>query len=263
MTSNRWSDLRQRLLSAVVLAGVGISSVVFGGLPFALFVALLTAVMVWELVDTSSEKPFVAYGLAALAGLLLFFEPGGYVMSSVLLLTGIPVSIGILAKDHKLRVGLYAVVVTASGLVMEFLRFDLGLIWVLWLALVVIATDVAGYFAGRILGGPKFWPAISPKKTWSGVVAGWISAGVVGAFFDVALVGPLLVLSVLVSAASQMGDIAESSIKRRFGVKDSSNLIPGHGGFLDRFDGMIAATLVLGVIGLVLPGGLHYFEMGR
>lgn len=262
MSADRWKDLRQRVLSALVLASVGIAAVVLGGLPFAVFVALLTGVMVWELVTISNRNKVIAAGLGAFAALVLFFEPGGYLMAIALLLAGVPVSVAVLAGDHKLRVGLYAVMVTASGLVMEILRFELGLVWVLWLVLVVVATDISGYFAGRIVGGPKFWPTISPKKTWSGVVAGWIAAAIVGALFGVALIGPLMVLSVLVSAASQMGDIAESAIKRRFGVKDSSNLIPGHGGFLDRFDAMIAATLVLGILSLVLPNGLHFFEMG-
>ena len=117
----------------------------------------------------------------------------------------------------------------------------------LWLVLVVAATDVFGYFAGRIFGGPKFWPLVSPKKTWSGTVAGWVSAGLVGAAFmkatgsGVELIG----ISVALSMASQMGDIAESALKRRVGVKDSSNLLPGHGGMFDRFDGMLGAALLL------------------
>ena len=89
-----------------------------------------------------------------------------------------------------------------------------------------MATDVAGYFAGRIIGGPKFWPAVSPKKTWSGTAAGWIAAAIVGLFFAPHLPGPTVLLSVVLSFASQMGDAAESALKRRTGVKDSSNLIP-------------------------------------
>ena len=262
MSTDRWGDLRQRILSALVLAAVGLTAVILGGLPFAVFVALLTGVMVWELVRLSNGNAVLSLALAAISAFLLFFEPGGGLVSSVLLLVAVPLAIAGMSSDHKVRVGLFAVMVTASGLVMEILRFDLGLTWVLWLVLVVVATDIAGYFAGRIIGGPKFWPTVSPKKTWAGIIAGWIAAGVVGAAFDVVYFGPLVALSMLVSLASQLGDIAESSVKRRFGVKDSSNLIPGHGGFLDRFDAMIAATLVLGVLGLLLPDGLHFFEMG-
>ena len=114
-----------------------------------------------------------------------------------------------------------------------------------------MATDIVGYFAGRIFGGPKFWPRFSPKKTWSGTVAGWIGAGIFGA-----LVGPgLLGVSwwacglgaVVLSFAGQMGDIVESALKRRAGVKDSSSLIPGHGGVLDRLDALVAVAALAGV----------------
>ena len=120
-------------------------------------------------------------------------------------------------------------------------------LWIGWLILVVAVTDIAGYFAGRAIGGPKFWPSVSPKKTWSGTMAGWIGAAVVGAIFARwSTAGPELVLiSAVAALASQMGDIAESAIKRRMAVKDSSHLIPGHGGLLDRFDGLIGATLMM------------------
>jgi phosphatidate cytidylyltransferase len=128
----------------------------------------------------------------------------------------------------------------------------------LWLVGVVLASDVLGYFAGRLIGGPKFWPRISPKKTWAGTVAGWIGAALVGwAAMSPMGVGPgLIVLSVVLALAAQMGDIAESAIKRRAGVKDSSRLIPGHGGVMDRFDGMVGAALVLLLAGplFALPG---------
>ncbi|MEM6897415.1 MAG: phosphatidate cytidylyltransferase, partial [Pseudomonadota bacterium] len=125
---------------------------------------------------------------------------------------------------------------------------------IIWLILVVVITDVAGYFAGRAFGGPKFWPAISPKKTWSGTVAGWVGAAILGAIFlTFTNAGRDLVwISVLVSFASQMGDITESALKRRMGVKDSSTLIPGHGGLFDRFDGLLGAALVMLLAALIV-----------
>jgi phosphatidate cytidylyltransferase len=130
----------------------------------------------------------------------------------------------------------------------------------LWLIVVVVVTDVLGYFAGRMIGGPKFWPAVSPKKTWSGTIFGWIGAALVGVIFVIytgasfELVG----ISIAVAMASQMGDIAESAVKRMMGVKDSSTLIPGHGGVLDRFDGMLGATVFLLLVGQFIgfPPGL-------
>jgi phosphatidate cytidylyltransferase len=121
----------------------------------------------------------------------------------------------------------------------------------LWLVVVVVATDVLGYFAGRMIGGPKFWPRVSPKKTWAGTLFGWLGAALVGLGFMLytGVGAGLIGVSVAVSMASQMGDIAESAIKRKMDVKDSSSLIPGHGGLLDRFDGMLGASLFLLLIG--------------
>jgi phosphatidate cytidylyltransferase len=127
-------------------------------------------------------------------------------------------------------------------------RLDYGFVWLLWMILCVVATDVSGYFVGRAVGGPKFWPRISPKKTWSGTAGGWVAAACVGLVFDLmfVVVGPeIIVLSVLVSFAGQMGDIAESAVKRRMGVKDASALIPGHGGLWDRFDALLGASLFM------------------
>ena len=152
-------------------------------------------------------------------------------------------------RDMRLLAVLVVWILLAGWGLIE-IRLTHGLVALLWLVLVVIASDVAGYFAGKSLGGPKFWPAISPKKTWSGTVAGWAAAGGVGAC--VALLtatGWVAVpLSILTAFAGQMGDIAESAVKRRFGVKDSSDLITGHGGLFDRFDALLGATLFLVVM---------------
>jgi phosphatidate cytidylyltransferase len=141
-----------------------------------------------------------------------------------------------------------------AGFGMMALRDDFGVIWMLWLVAVVVASDVAGYFAGRMIGGPKFWPRVSPKKTWSGTVAGWLGGAAVGAGVAAATeAGAGLVgVSVAVAMAAQMGDIAESAIKRHVGVKDSSALLPGHGGLLDRFDGMLGASVFVLIAGQVV-----------
>jgi phosphatidate cytidylyltransferase len=111
-----------------------------------------------------------------------------------------------------------------------------------------------------MIGGPKLWPRVSPKKTWSGTVAGWVGATVVAILFAGATNAGfgLIGVSIAVSMASQIGDIAESAIKRRSGVKDSSNLIPGHGGLLDRFDGMLGAAVFIVIAGplIAFPPGV-------
>ena len=124
--------------------------------------------------------------------------------------------------------------------------------------LVVWVTDIGGYFAGRGIGGPKLWPRVSPKKTWAGAVGGFAASLAVAAGFaalGLGKTGTLLLLGAVLSIASQLGDLFESAVKRRFGVKDSSQIIPGHGGLLDRLDGFVAAVVLAAIFG-ILRGGV-------
>jgi len=135
---------------------------------------------------------------------------------------------------------------------------NLGLIGLLWMFAVVWATDIAGYFVGRALGGPKLWPRVSPKKTWSGFLGGVFAAALAG--FLVAWIAQrmgwmqpfslrnTIMLSIVASIASQLGDLGESALKRHCDVKDSSHLIPGHGGVMDRLDGFWAVSLILAIV---------------
>jgi phosphatidate cytidylyltransferase len=123
--------------------------------------------------------------------------------------------------------------------------------------LVVWVTDIGGYFAGRGIGGPKLWPRVSPKKTWAGAVGGFAASLVVAAGFaalGLGKTGPILLLGAALSTASQLGDLFESAVKRRFGVKDSSQIIPGHGGLLDRLDGFVAAIVLAAIFGFLRDG---------
>jgi phosphatidate cytidylyltransferase len=155
----------------------------------------------------------------------------------------------------KIEATVYAAMIMLASFGLVAFREGYGMLWLLWLVLVVVITDIAGYFAGRVFGGPKFWPAVSPKKTWSGTVAGWLCAALVGlVFLKISTAGiDLLWISSVLAFASQMGDIAESAIKRRAGVKDSSNLIPGHGGLMDRFDGLLGAALFMLLVAQLTP----------
>ena len=149
----------------------------------------------------------------------------------------------------------YGLLIVLGGFALGVVRSEYGIGVLLWLVVLVVISDVMGYFAGKSLGGPKFWPRVSPKKTWSGTIAGWVGAAAVGAVFAIGsgVMTAVVMGSVLLAFAGQMGDIAESAIKRRTGVKDSSALIPGHGGVLDRFDGIIGAAaaflLMSGLLG--------------
>lgn len=251
----RWSDLGRRLGSAAVMIAVGAVEVWLGGPSFAALVILLTAGMVWELsritAPPRNRTAWVMAGLAALSLLVAFLNTAP-VAVALLLVPALALSLTP-RRDRRLAAA-WAAALMAAGYGLVSLREAAGTPAVLWLILVVVASDVLGYFAGRLIGGPKFWPALSPKKTWSGTVAGWVGAAGVGTGFVVAgLAGaPLILLSAAVALAGQMGDIGESWLKRRAGVKDASNLIPGHGGLLDRFDALTGAVVAVVALGLVL-----------
>lgn len=208
--------------------------------------------------------------VGVVAGLLLaalLVRLGGSATGAVmywarLLWLAVPAMLGLAfatrAEGRRLVAG-FAAYIMVAGFGLVALRAGGGLVWALWLVAVVVVSDVAGYFAGRLIGGPRFWPRVSPKKTWSGTLAGWIGGAALGAAF----MGPtgagagLILLSVLAAMAAQAGDIVESALKRKVGVKDASNLIPGHGGVFDRFDGMLGAALLAMVVGVAtgLPPG--------
>jgi phosphatidate cytidylyltransferase len=132
-----------------------------------------------------------------------------------------------------------------------------GAIAVLYLFAIAWTTDTASYAAGRLIGGPRLAPHISPRKTWSGFIIGALAPALVGYVFALALEGArplrLAAVSVALALACQTGDLLESAVKRRFGTKDMSKLIPGHGGLLDRIDGLLAAAVLAGLIALRDP----------
>lgn len=243
-TSSRWADLQPRILSAVVMLGLAALAIGVGGVVFTAAIAFVCAGILWEVASMLwPGQGMRALRLAAVGGacfLIASFIP--FLLALPVLL--VPAALGF-AEDLKSgrRFAPFAVWVMVASFGFIGLRNNLGLDWLLWLVGLVIACDIAGYFAGKIIGGRKFWPRISPKKTWSGTVAGWGAAACVGFAF----MGSLgfgwggVVFSILLAMASQAGDIAESALKRRSNVKDSSALIPGHGGLFDRFDAMLGA----------------------
>jgi phosphatidate cytidylyltransferase len=250
--TEKWSDLTARLGSALAMVLVGAVGIWMGGHVFHVLVSIICGLMVWELVGIlhpgQSQSQILLGGLTGGAVLLSVYLPVGFALP--LLLAPAMVGFGQLERNRTIYMA-FTVMILMTGFGLMQVRDDMGVGWMLWLVLVVIVTDVFGYFAGRMIGGPKFWPAVSPKKTWSGTAAGWIGAAFVGLLFSINTgVGLQLVgISIAVSMASQMGDIAESAMKRKTGVKDSSNLIPGHGGLMDRFDGMLGASVFLLIIG--------------
>lgn len=251
----KWSDLAARAGSAGVMLIIGTVGLWYGSHTFNVIVSVIAGLMVWELARMIAprHRPLALQlgGLAAIAALLSIYLPPGFALP--LLLAPALIGFGQLAQ-YRATFLVFAGLVLLASFGMMSVRSDFGFWWMLWLVLVVVATDVAGYFAGRMLGGPKFWPRVSPKKTWSGTIGGWVGAALVGAGFAMfkGVSAEVIGISVAVSMASQIGDIGESAIKRRMGVKDSSHLIPGHGGVLDRFDGMLGASIFLLLVGQII-----------
>ncbi|UWQ19549.1 phosphatidate cytidylyltransferase [Jannaschia sp. M317] len=250
VTDSRFQDLAPRLITAVLLLLVGGVAIWLGGIWFTALISLCVGVMLWELSTMVRTGPKRARLMACVGGGALFltqFLPVGFALPLLML---VPMTaIAFIRHHRRLMVGFSAAIVLAGLSLTEHLT-QFGFVWMIWLILVVVASDVMGYFAGRILGGPKFWPRVSPKKTWSGTIAGWVGAGLIGWIWVIwqdagwETVG----ISVALAMMAQMGDIAESAVKRKMGVKDSSNLLPGHGGLFDRFDAMLGAALMLLVI---------------
>ncbi|MDP4032932.1 MAG: phosphatidate cytidylyltransferase [Pseudorhodobacter sp.] len=248
----RWGDLKTRVISAVFMLAIGVAELWLGGTPFSLLVIALTGVMFWELANMTApgrRGTPLAMGLiaaACLAGAVLLRDD---LASALLILPGLALALTP-RRDRRIAT-VYGIAIMVAGYGLIELRGP-GVPAILWLVTLVIASDVAGYFVGRTLGGPKFWPAISPKKTWSGTVAGWVGAVIVSLGFVATGHAPWMAVALapFVAFAGQVGDIAESWIKRRSGVKDSSSLIPGHGGFLDRFDALIGAVVLIMLLGL-------------
>jgi phosphatidate cytidylyltransferase len=254
--SDRWQDLRPRLISAAVMIAVGVVEIVLGGWPFLVLVGALISLMIWELAAMTGRPQGgrMAVGIALLAALAILFDEGWPSVPSWWVFPFVIGAILVTPRIQPIASAAIAAAILVGGHGLFVLRDEAGTPAILWLIGVVIASDVMGYFVGRIVGGPKFWPAISPKKTWSGTIAGWFGALVVGVGFVLAGQGEplLIILSPIVAFAGQMGDIAESWIKRRAGVKDSSHLIPGHGGVMDRFDALTGAMVAVMILGRLI-----------
>jgi phosphatidate cytidylyltransferase len=247
----RWGDLGPRVVSAIVMIVVGVAALWAGGAWFYGLAVLAGAVMGWELARLCGAAGAVPVMIGLLFAVVLYLAdrlPSPWTLLPVLvaILLTMP-----LVPRMRLAWLLYGALILVGVMAVTKFR-EAGVPLVAWLIAVVVASDIAGYFAGRVLGGPKFWPRLSPKKTWSGTVAGWIAAALVGAGFKLAGGGTSLILfSPLLALAAQLGDIAESAVKRRAGAKDASALIPGHGGLMDRFDALIGAATALYLAGAI------------
>lgn len=258
------SDLKMRVASALVMGPLALGTAYWGGWPFAMFWVIAAAAILWEwlvLTCGRTHVPALAIGGAALVAAFVLAGSGRADLACAAALAGAAAAAVI--GPGEIRAWLAGGVIYACAMLIAVivLRADAvaGLVAIIFLFAVVWATDILAYFVGRAFGGPKLWPAVSPKKTWSGAAGGTIAAVVLGvATVWVAGLGrlaPVAAVAFVLSVISQFGDLMESAIKRRFGVKDASHLIPGHGGVMDRLDGFVAAAVAAALFG-VLRGGL-------
>ncbi len=249
----RGTELRRRTLSALAIAAVAAPALAWGGAPAALLIAACAGAMGWEFRAITSHGwgDAAHYGAGLAAAALAAGFGAGMLALTLLVATGAGFAVLDLTRGRAPWWALTgAATAGLAACAFATLRADPehGLTLALWVAAVTVATDVGAYFAGRAIGGPKLWPSVSPKKTWAGLGGGIALAVAVSlAFSPLTLgtyLGPVALVSALAAIVAQGGDLAESALKRRFGVKDSSTLIPGHGGALDRLDGFSAVALV-------------------
>jgi phosphatidate cytidylyltransferase len=255
-------NLLLRVLAAVVLVPLVLGCAYLGGV---LWGALVTLALIGLFLEWLMVVGVLGQRRVAMAGAIALAVAGACLVLArielALLAAAIGlVAVGALASQSRLWAVagfLYAVSPLFAAIL---LRADqqLGFAALIFVLLVVWATDVGGYFFGRGIGGPKLWPRVSPNKTWAGAVGGFAASLMVAsgfAAFGFGKTSPMLLLGAALSIASQLGDLFESAVKRHFGVKDSSHIIPGHGGLMDRLDGFVAAIVLAAIFGL-LRGGL-------
>jgi phosphatidate cytidylyltransferase len=254
-------NLLTRVAAALVLAPIAIAVAYAGSwwwivpgtlLAIGLFVEWLTVV------GSAREKRVIAAGVVALtvAGLCLGFAR--VELALVALGLGAAATALLSSRQRGWTSGgfLYAGAAQMASVVVR-LDSATGFVALVFVMLIVWVTDIGGYFAGRGIGGAKLWPRVSPNKTWAGAIGGFGASLVIALGFaalDLGQAWPLLMLAAVLSVVAQLGDLFESAVKRRFGVKDSSHIIPGHGGLMDRLDGFVAAIVLASIFGLLRGG---------
>ena len=254
-------NLVMRIAVAAVLIPLAVAIAYAGGWLWAALVALAAIGLFVEwlaIVGLSGATRVTVPGVAALAIAGLCFALGRLDAALIVLAVGF-VAVASIAPERRSWAAAGFLYAAAAEIASVLVRLDpaKGFAALMFVLLIVWVTDSGGYFAGRGIGGPKLWPRVSPKKTWAGAAGGFAASLAVAvgfAAFDLGRVGPLLMLSGTLSVVSQLGDLLESAVKRRFGVKDSSHIIPGHGGLMDRLDGFVAAVVVAALFGLLRGG---------
>jgi phosphatidate cytidylyltransferase len=260
----RSNELALRICSALVLIPLAIGTSYLGGWTFALFWGVAALGVLWEwisLVAGSDRRSALMTGAAALVLAFALAASGRHLLAAVIVLAmGVLATAALARAERRIWVAGAIPYAGALGVAPIVLRSDSsdGFLAMMFLFAIVWSTDIVAYFVGRAVGGPKLMPRVSPKKTWSGALGGTVAAIMVALAVAkaAALTGWLAIamLAVVLSVFAQGGDLFESFLKRRFDAKDSSHLIPGHGGLMDRLDGFVTASVVAVLIGLARGG---------
>jgi phosphatidate cytidylyltransferase len=259
----RGSELALRVGSALVLVPLAIGTAYLGDWPFILVWSAAAMVVLWEWMSlvAAADRRFVLMTGAASLALALALVASGVFLAAIIVLAISMLAVASLAPaERRMWVAGGIPYAGAIGVAPIVLRSDdaYGFLAVIFLFAVVWSTDIVSYFVGRAIGGPKLVPRVSPNKTWSGAGGGTLAAVAVAVVLAKAagLTGwfAIAMLAIVLSVCSQAGDVFESLLKRSFGVKDSSHLIPGHGGLMDRLDGFLTASVVAALIGLARGG---------
>jgi phosphatidate cytidylyltransferase len=258
--------LRLRVLSALVLAPIGLAAAWFGPPLLSIVVVIAAGLMAWEwgrLCRTSTPilTGTIVIVVASVIAAALGVTPIGL---AIAVFGSIATAVASRRGGEAVLVGCGVLWIALPSIALIWLALDpdprIGRNTVLWILAVVWATDIGAYAAGRTFGGPRLAPRFSPNKTWSGLIGGVVCAaavgGIVASFVDSTIVVTILLLSGILAVVAQLGDLAESMVKRHCGVKDSSSLIPGHGGLLDRFDGMLAVIPAVALLSLFGGGSV-------
>ncbi|WP_417318031.1 phosphatidate cytidylyltransferase [Emcibacter sp.] len=256
------NNLLLRILSALVMLPVAIALILFGGWAYTVVILLLSVLILleWNMITTGKWKTplFLVQALLVIAlGCGMKLQGTVTIIDVIVFLNAVLLAALLSKKDFKLAIagGFYALL---PALAMIWLReFVVGGAYViLWAMIIVWSMDTGAYFAGKKIGGPKMSPRISPNKTWAGLVGGALLAVVTGVmsarFFGFEPLYLYAAASIVLALWSQVGDLAESAVKRKFDVKDSGAIIPGHGGIMDRVDGIL---FVMPVVALYLYFG--------
>jgi phosphatidate cytidylyltransferase len=260
-SSGRNSNLLMRVLAAVVLVPLAVGAAYAGG-PYWMALATLGAVglfLEWQMLVKGAQPAVLGAGVFALvliSAALNLHDVGAAVFC---IGAGVLATTAFTTQEARLWAPAGMVYAGSALLGAILIRQDQerGFEALMFVLLIVWVTDILGYFAGRGFGGPKLWVRVSPNKTWAGAIGstvGSLIVAIIFAWWAGADIVSLAILGVALSVIAQLGDLLESAVKRHFGVKDSSHIIPGHGGLLDRLDGLVAAVVAAALIGALRSG---------